>query len=124
MAISDDQKNFKKLLDELRETNREIRRATTNNDNLVAVMDIVRNDFDDLVGSVKGLANDVSSAIPGLRSVMGIGKFFGGKVAEKFIQRKEEKQIAESLDMSVDEYRKSRKEESKRKSAEESQAKK
>jgi len=124
MAISDDQKNFKKLLDELRETNREIRRATTNNDNLVAVMDIVRNDFDDLVGSVKGLANDVSSAIPGLRSVMGIGKFFGGKVAEKFIQRKEEKQIAESLDMSVDEYRQSRKEESKRKSAEESQAKK
>ena len=123
MAIADDQKNFRKLLEEIRETNREMRRATTNNDNLVAVMDIVRNDFDDLVGSVKGLAGDISSAVPGLRSVFGIGKFFGGKIAEKFVQKKEEKQIAKSLDMSVEEYRKSRKEESKRKSAEEAQAK-
>ena len=102
MAIADEEKRFKKLLGELRETNQEIRKATTKNEAATAVVDIIRNDFDTLVGDIKTLGNDIASSVPGLRSVVGIGKYFGGKAIKGLtdaigFENKEQKRLRESL---------------------------
>ena len=118
-------KNFKKTVDEFAKANeqheRNLKRQQRNTDTLskvgYSVLDttreignIVKNDIGTFVEDITTLGNDIANSIPGVRSVVNIGKFLGKKTIGSMVENRKEKKLRESLGYDKDEFRRLKRE--------------